>query len=45
MVITSLSSFGRFFADYGEYHNNTVNKIVHIICIPFLSILSICYKT
>lgn len=23
-----------FFSSYGSYHNNTVNKLIHIFCIP-----------
>lgn len=24
----------KFFSSYGSYHNNIVNKLIHIICIP-----------
>jgi 2-hydroxy fatty acid dioxygenase len=29
-----LPSFDQFFVSYGSYHDNIVNKIIHIICIP-----------
>ncbi len=31
-----MSNFKEFFIDYGEFHDNTVNKIIHIICVPQL---------
>jgi uncharacterized membrane protein YGL010W len=32
-----LNKFQYFFYDYGRYHNNTVNKIIHIIFVPLIS--------
>lgn len=29
-----LPSFSQFFVSYGSYHDNIVNKLIHIICIP-----------
>ena len=29
--------FGQFFASYGEFHDNAVNKAIHIICIPSIT--------
>jgi len=26
----------KFFAGYGSYHDNWVNKIIHILCIPLI---------
>lgn len=33
---SKLSSFGQFFCNYGEFHDNYVNKAIHIICIPLI---------
>jgi uncharacterized membrane protein YGL010W len=32
-----LSKFAKFFIAYGEYHNNKINKFIHLICIPILT--------
>ena len=32
-----MSRFINFYVDYGEFHDNTVNKIIHLICIPVLT--------
>ena len=37
MENNKLSKFAKFFIAYGEYHNNKVNKIIHLICIPLIS--------
>lgn len=29
-----LPSFDQFFVSYGSYHDNVVNKLIHIVCIP-----------
>ena len=29
-----MNAFGQFFVNYGEYHHNKVNMIIHVICIP-----------
>ena len=29
-----LSKFGKYFIEYGEFHDNLHNKLIHIICIP-----------
>ncbi len=32
-----MSKFRQFFVEYGEFHDNLVNKIIHLICIPQLT--------
>ena len=29
-----MNKFGEFFVNYGEYHHNKVNMLIHLICIP-----------
>ena len=32
-----LSKFAKFFIAYGEFHNDKINKVIHLVCIPLLS--------
>lgn len=32
----NLSTFQHFFYDYGRYHNNNTNIIIHVICVPWI---------
>lgn len=31
------NSFIKFFCNYGEFHDNLVNKIIHVVCIPTIA--------
>ncbi len=32
-----MSKFNEFFINYGEFHDNIVNKLIHIVCIPMIT--------
>ncbi len=42
--MVKLGKFEKFFISYGEFHNNKVNKIIHVICVPLI-VLSMAYLT
>jgi uncharacterized membrane protein YGL010W len=33
---TKLNKFQKYFYDYGCYHNNIINIIIHVICVPII---------
>jgi 2-hydroxy fatty acid dioxygenase len=35
---SSLNKFQRFFYEYGRYHRNTINILIHIVCIPIITL-------
>lgn len=34
----NLNKFQHFFYDYGRYHNNIVNILIHVVCVPLILI-------
>ena len=36
MKENKLSKFAKFFIAYGEYHNNKINRLIHLVCIPLI---------
>ena len=41
-------SFDTFFYNYGRYHNNTINKLIHLFCIPAIMVtlgIIVCHYT
>lgn len=35
---TKLNKFQKFFYEYGKYHRNPLNVIIHILCIPIITL-------
>ena len=31
-------NFIEVYSSYGSYHNNTINKIIHVVCVPLIII-------